>query len=114
MAIKTHTVTIDGASIRDWQSFHDVFAQAFGFFEGYGRNMNAWIDCMSDLHEETGMMNITLPNDTALVLEITRMELIRKADSEIVEALVDCVAFVNRRFKCAAEEIAPIYLVLYS
>jgi hypothetical protein len=31
-------------------SFHDVFGRTLKLFDGYGRNMNAWIDCMRDLH----------------------------------------------------------------
>ncbi len=35
-------VRIDTNRIVDWNSFHDVFAEAFGFPDFYGRNMNAW------------------------------------------------------------------------
>lgn len=44
-------VRIDARRIVDLDSFHDVFAEAFGFFGGYGRNMDAWIDCMSSLDD---------------------------------------------------------------
>lgn len=37
-------VTVDAARIVDWSSFHDVFAEAFGFPGWYGRNLDAWID----------------------------------------------------------------------
>ena len=43
----TKNVQIDGSAISDWNSFHDIFAAAFGFPAFYGRNMNAWIDCMT-------------------------------------------------------------------
>ena len=35
-------VRIDTKRIRDWASFHDVFAEALGFPDFYGRNMVAW------------------------------------------------------------------------
>ncbi len=34
-------VTIDTRRITDWETFHDVFAEVFGFPEFYGRNMEA-------------------------------------------------------------------------
>ena len=40
---------VDCRQITDWDSFHDVFARACGFPDFYGRNLNAWIDCMTYL-----------------------------------------------------------------
>ncbi|MDG3003854.1 barstar family protein [Paludisphaera mucosa] len=37
-------VKLDTRRITDWDAFHDAFAEAFGFPEFHGRNMNAWID----------------------------------------------------------------------
>jgi len=34
----------------DWETFHDEFQEKMGFFDGYGRNMDAWIDCMGDMY----------------------------------------------------------------
>ena len=42
-------VIIDTARINDWDSFHTIFAEAFGFPGFYGRNMDAWIDCLTSL-----------------------------------------------------------------
>ena len=44
-----YEITIDGSEIKDWSSFHKVFRDEMDFFEGYGNNMNAWFDCMSDI-----------------------------------------------------------------
>jgi hypothetical protein len=44
-------VRIDTRRIKDSSTFHDVFAEDFGFPEYYGRNMNAWIDCMTYLND---------------------------------------------------------------
>ena len=44
-------VKIDCTQITDWHTFSDVFAAAFGFPGYYGRNMNAWIDCMTYLDD---------------------------------------------------------------
>ena len=45
-------INVNGAAIVDWDSFHDEFQRAFRFFDGYGRNGDAWIDCMTDYANE--------------------------------------------------------------
>jgi RNAse (barnase) inhibitor barstar len=113
--MKTHTVVIDGLRISDWDSFHDVFKEVLGFPDFYGRNMDAWIDCMGDIHDDTGMLNVTLPNETALILEIHDTRAVQKLNSEIFHTLVEYTAFVNReRIKFKDKSAAPIHLVLYS
>ncbi len=47
-------VRLDCDRITDWESFHSLFAEVFGFPDFYGRNMNAWIDCMSYLDDSEG------------------------------------------------------------
>jgi len=42
-------VTVPVEKITDWPSFHDVFHETLGFPKFYGRNMNAWIDCMTSI-----------------------------------------------------------------
>jgi barstar (barnase inhibitor) len=44
-------VRIDADRIVDRASFHSVFGEAFGFPDFYGRNMDAWIDCMTHLDD---------------------------------------------------------------
>jgi len=49
-------ILIEGKRISDWNSFHDTFADTLGFPSFYGRNMDAWIDCMTCLDDpEAGM-----------------------------------------------------------
>jgi RNAse (barnase) inhibitor barstar len=66
----TKNVQIAGSKITDWDSFHDLFAEVFGFPGFYGRNMNAWNDCMTYLAvPEEGMTSVhvmsTTPNHRA-------------------------------------------------
>jgi RNAse (barnase) inhibitor barstar len=57
--MRTTIIAIPADQITDWESFHSVFQAAFGFPDFYGRNMNAWIDCMSYLDEPpSGMTNV--------------------------------------------------------
>jgi len=43
----TENVHIDGSKISDWGTFHHHFSEVFGLPGFYGRNMDAWIDCMT-------------------------------------------------------------------
>jgi RNAse (barnase) inhibitor barstar len=79
---------IDGAKISDWESFHTVFSKEFMFPSYYGKNMDAWIDCMSDLDSEGEMISIWIKNVNALKSE----------NQEIYMALIECSAFVNYRY----------------
>ena len=77
---------LDGNRITDWDGFHDVFAEEFQFPDYYGRNMNAWIDCMSDL------------GDSSSEIVAIHIDHVDHVNTEVLEALIDCVAFVNWRF----------------
>jgi hypothetical protein len=88
-------VTIDARRITDFESFHDVFAEVLGFQEFYGRNMDAWIDCMSYLDDpESQMTSIHATRSDPLVLHIDHA---RDLPSDVFAALNECAAFVNWR-----------------
>jgi RNAse (barnase) inhibitor barstar len=86
-------VRIDARRIVDRESFHDVFAEAFGFFDGYGRNMHAWIDCLSDL----GLTQITAAPGEVVTLQIDNVDDFAQRCPDLYEDLIDCAAFVNWR-----------------
>ena len=52
-------VEVPMSQIRDWDTFHDTFAQRLGFPDFYGRTMDAWIDCLTYADEDDGMRAIT-------------------------------------------------------
>ena len=88
-------VRIDARTIRDWNTFHDVFAEALGFPGFYGRNMDAWIDCMSYLDDpDAAMTTVHGAVSDPVVLAIDHVETM---PPEIYDELVDCAAFVNWR-----------------
>ena len=94
-----HTIVeIDGNRIDGWESFHDLFADAMGFPAFYGRNMDAWIDCMTSLDDpDDGMTSIHAPEDGVLVLSVRHCTSLAARCPEIYDALVECSAFVNYR-----------------
>lgn len=91
-------IKIDTHCIKDWDSFHDVFMKALGFPEFYGRNMNAWIDCMSSLDcPEHGMTTVHVAPGEVMVFELSDATDFATRCPEIYNAIVECSAFVNYR-----------------
>lgn len=93
----TPRARLDGSQIRDWDSFHDVSARQLGFPSFYGRNMNAWIDCLTYLDVGDGMSRFHLKPGEVLELEITDVDKMRIAAPEILEAVVEATLAINQR-----------------
>ncbi|MFM7430322.1 MAG: barstar family protein [Flammeovirgaceae bacterium] len=91
-------IKVNGNKIQSWDAFHNFFARTFGFPNFYGKNMNAWIDCMSDLdHPEFGMTTkVSLSKGESLVLSIVNAEDLKNRNRDIFDALIECSAHINR------------------
>ena len=89
------TVRIDGTLITDWSSFFRTFAKAFGFPDGFGRNMDAWIDCMTCLDEE--MSTVQVAPGALVCIALDSANLFKAACPEQYLALLECTGFVNWR-----------------
>src|SRR5271169_4750763 len=84
--------------ITDWASFHDVFQLALGFADFYGRNMDAWIDCMTSVDTAAdGLTTVTVRPGQLLVLRIDDPFAFKRRCPEQYDALIECSAFVNLR-----------------
>lgn len=81
-------VDLDLAPIKDWNTFHDLFAATFHFPSYYGRNMDAWVDCMSDVADE---------DDDFIFLHLTGAKALKERCPEILLAINECAAFLNYR-----------------
>jgi RNAse (barnase) inhibitor barstar len=91
-------VRIDADAIVDWASFHDVFAQSLGFPGFYGRNLNAWIDCMTYVDDvDAGMTTVHVASGQVLTLVIENAAAFRARCPGQFAALVEDAAFVNWR-----------------
>jgi barstar (barnase inhibitor) len=96
--MQTTVVTIPTDQIADWDSFHSVFQAVFGFPSFYGRNMNAWIDCLTYLDDPpSGMTSICIAPGQLVAIRIDDAPDFRRRCPEQYEALVECTAFVNYR-----------------
>tara|TARA_R110002111_G_scaffold29884_9_gene62203 strand:+ start:2065 stop:2400 length:336 start_codon:yes stop_codon:yes gene_type:complete len=90
-------VKIDGNNLKNWESFHDTFSKSFGFPEFYGRNMGAWIDCMTDLDDPNEGVGMTSIHGSASDVVVLHIDNIDSMPNELSQALIDCAAFVNWR-----------------
>jgi len=89
------SIQLDGRQLTDWNKFHDACKTAFGFPDFYGRNMDAWIDCLSGLRNDDGMSAYVLGEDEQLQIQILNSDVLRRDAPEILSALEECTAEVN-------------------
>jgi Barstar (barnase inhibitor) len=106
------TVTVPVEKIVDWPSFHETFQRELGFPDFYGRNMDAWIDCMTSVDTPSdGMTTLTVQPGELLVLRMDNPFEFRRRCPEQYDALVECTAFVNFRRVGVGE--LPVLALLY-
>ena len=92
-------IEIDFSKIEDWGTFHEVFAEEMGFPDFYGKNNNAWIDCMSFIDDKnSGMSKITVKHGESLNIIITGTEKTIGTAYDVLEGFIEIVAIVNQRF----------------
>ena len=91
-------ITLPSDQITDWETFHAVFQSVFGFPEFYGRNMDAWNDCMTYLDDpDGGMSSVTIAKGGLVIIRVENAAAFKKRCPEQYDALVECAAFVNYR-----------------
>jgi hypothetical protein len=109
-------VRLDGSRIDGWNAFHDASRAAFGFPEFYGRNMDAWIDCLSGLRDGDRdgdgdrMSAFTLGPEQVLEIEVGDTDLLRQRAPHILQALQDGVDEVN--LLCAEQGEKPALVLV--
>jgi hypothetical protein len=105
-----HVIRIDASKIRDWESFHAVFASELGFPPYYGRNMDAWVDCLTYADDAgAGMVRMPVPRGEVLTLLVEDAGRFRHRCPEQYAALIECSAAVNQR---RIEQGEPAVLIL--
>jgi hypothetical protein len=103
-------IDVPMSQISDWDTFHDTFAATLGFPDFYGRNMDAWIDCLT--YEDDGMTAYPIDPGDVLTLHLLDCTHFRARCPEIYETLVKSAAFVNLRRIEVGER--PILALAYS
>jgi len=109
----SQAVRLQTKSITGWDSFHSVFAETLGFPDFYGRNMNAWIDCMTCLDDAgAGMTTVTVSPSEIFHLEVADAADFQKRAPEIFQAFIDSAAFVNwRRVEAGEQPVLALVLL---
>jgi Barstar (barnase inhibitor) len=91
-------VKVDTRRITNWDTFHKVFAETFGFPDFYGHNMNAWIDCMTCLDDpDAKMTSVHAEPGGVVVIELEHFDDFALRCPDLYAAVVECSAFVNWR-----------------
>ncbi len=106
------TIKLDGELLTDWEAFHTVSQEAFGFPDYYGRNISAWIDCLSYLRDDDGMSTIRLNDEELLTIALSGSEALGQRFPELLEELQFCVDMINERYADYGEKPALQLLLL--
>lgn len=92
------TVQLNGETITDWTSFHQVCQHAFGFPDSYAHNLDAWVDCLSYLRDDDGMTKFKLKPDEVLQIEILHADILRQKAPDILDEVTYCIGGINERY----------------
>ena len=90
------TAILDTRAITDWASFHDACQAAFGFPEFYGRNVNAFIDCLNYVDEGDGMSRFHLAPGETLTIEVLEADEFATRAPDQALAILAWTGFVNQ------------------
>ena len=112
--LKISNVTIDCDEIVDCDAFHSVFAQKLGFPDYYGRNIDAWIDCMTSVDAPgDGLTTVHCEKGSIFTIDLLNIKDLKRRQPDIHEAILACSAFVNWR-RIEAGEKAVLALSYYA
>ncbi len=92
------TARLNGEHILNRESFHTECSAVFGFPDFYGRNLDAWVDCLSYLRDDDGMTKFKLKDSEVLTIEITHSDHVRQHNPELLDELAMCVELMNERY----------------
>lgn len=95
---KNHVIHLDLSQVKNWDTFHEMFKRELGFPDYYGKNMDAWIECIGDIHGDVGMTNLSLPYDTGLTLCFTHARFFKYKHPNIYKAIRECTDFANKSY----------------
>lgn len=100
------TAELNGAAIKDVDSFHAECKAAMGFPDTYNHTMDAWVDCLSYLRDDDSMSKFKLKPNEVLEIVIKDAEAMKAAVPDILEEISYCVAGLNERYEDYGEKPA--------
>jgi Barstar (barnase inhibitor) len=91
-------IRIDAGRLTDAAGLYAAVGEAFGFAPGYGKNLDALVDCLTHLDDpKPGLSRVQVFPGQVALLVIEHTQGMGKQTAAQVKALVDAVAFVNWR-----------------
>jgi RNAse (barnase) inhibitor barstar len=91
-------IRIDAGRLTDAAGLHGAVGEAFGFAPGYGKNLDALVDCLTHLDDpKASLSRVQVFPGQVVLLVIEHTQGMGKQTAAQVKALVDVVAFVNWR-----------------
>ncbi len=109
MSSRSTIVKVPLCQITDSESFHDVFSRVLGFPSYYGRNMDAWVDSVSDLDSKAA--RLPLGKKGVLTLALEGAGDFRSGHPELWDDLIDSTSDVN--FRRIVHGEAPLVALAY-
>jgi hypothetical protein len=91
-------IRIDAGRLTTATGLHAALDEAFGFAPGYGKNLDALVDCLTHLDDPKASLSRVqvFPGQVALLV-IEHTHGMDKPTAAQVKALADAAAFVNWR-----------------
>src|SRR5215831_11465408 len=91
-------IRIDGRRLTDAAGLQAALDEAFGFAPGYGKNLDALVDCLTHLDDpRAGLSRVQVFPGQIALLVIEHTQAMGKQAAAQMKSLVDAVAFVNWR-----------------
>lgn len=94
----------------DHDSFHRISRRVFGSPSFYGENGNAWIDCLTYVHEGDGMSNVVLADEEYLFIHVADSAVWTGSAPDVYLEFLDLVSYVNQR--SAGNDLSPRLVVV--
>lgn len=90
-------IRIDARKLTDPVGLHSALGEAFGFIEGYGKNLDALVDCLTSLdNPKAALSRVQVFPGHMILLALEHYDGNPKVANQ-VKSLTDVVAFVNWR-----------------
>jgi RNAse (barnase) inhibitor barstar len=91
-------IRIDAGRLTDAAGLHAALGEALGFAPGYGKNLDALVDCLTHLDDpKSSLSRVQVFPGQVVLLVIEHTQGMPKQTAAQVKSLADVVAFVNWR-----------------
>ena|SRR5262245_40188546 len=90
---------LEAARWKTPQDFHDEAKRVLGFPDYYGRNLAAWLDCLSDLE---------VPQQGGVVLQFKHYDAFAQSHAQLAQTILDSIESTSRRFMLTGQRMLAL------